>query len=308
MEHIRIKSYGKINLSLDVRGRMDNGYHRVEMVMHGIELHDIVKVAFAQKSSGGVNIKLNVDKNSLPKDERNIAYAAAMRMSEIYPEISGDITVDIKKEIPIGAGLAGGSGNGAAVILALNELWNLDLPIEKLMDLGAGLGADVPFSIMIQACKNNCIELKHNISMSTAALAVGTGTSLQAITALGGDIVLINPGISVSTREVYEGIDSCDIAERPDNLSLIEAVKCGSFDAIKKNMVNVLELYTLNRYSIVNRIKSEILDILGKDAPVLMTGSGPTVYVLTRNESETKSVFNYMKNRYPAVFVSKLLK
>lgn len=304
MNQITLKAYGKINMSLDVKGVMDDGYHEVEMVMQGIKLHDEVKIKTLHKDAGGIKISLGVNKWYLPKDEKNIAYKAALLMGKINPDINGEIRIDIKKELPVGAGLAGGSGNGAAVLLGLNKLWDLGLTLKELMKIGEKLGADVPFSMMIQAKMNEALGFKDDEFTSVAALAKGTGTRLTPIKPFGCNMVLVKPKFSVSTKEVYREIDRFDPQIRPNNKELIKAMENKNYREMKKNMVNILELYTLHRYSIVDDIKREMIDLLGEESLVLMTGSGPTVYGLTQNHKAAKIVFERMKDRYPESFVS----
>ena len=159
MKRIHVKSYAKINLSLDVLRRLENGYHEVEMVMQQILLHDEVDVKW-KESDEPFRIVLQTNRPYLPVDERNLAYKAAQLMHEQYGEgRTGSLRIDIKKRIPVAAGLAGGSGNGAAVIHGLNSLWNLGLDVSSLNQIGSKLGSDVPFCIMGQAKMNRSLGL-----------------------------------------------------------------------------------------------------------------------------------------------------
>lgn len=318
MNQIRIYSYAKINLSLDVKGILENGYHEVEMVMQGIDLCDQVVIkSFAYSAdeqndnpkscNNGLEISLGVNKWYLPKDERNIAYKAAILMGELNPNITDRIRIDIKKKIPVGAGLAGGSGNGAAVVLGLNKLWNLNLPLKTLMKIGGRLGADVPFCVMVQAKMNKELGFADDELATTAAFAEGPGTELTPIIPIKQSVALVKPKISVSTKEVYQGIDDMEILTRPDNKSLINAIKTKNTKKIRENMVNVLELYTLNRYSSVKSIKNEVKEVLGSNSLVMMTGSGPTIYALTDDEKSAMQVLDKMRDRYPESFLSRTL-
>lgn len=305
MRRICIKSYAKINLSLDVIGLNDDGYHDVSMVMQQIELHDDVLVRFAAREDwdrkesdnavvvNDITIELSSNKPFLPRDERNLACKAAILMAEAYGRrddlCGGKIRIDIKKKIPVAAGLAGGSGNAAAVILALNTLWQLRLSMEEMMEMGAALGADVPFCIMGQAAANRGLDryIYESRFASCAALAEGTGTKLTPVKALGAGIVLIKPPFSVSTKEVYQGVDAeiermekLDTAIiRPDNEEMIAGLMTGDRSKVIKNMSNLLELYTLKKYPRVAEIKQRLALETEADA-VLMSGSGPTVYAV----------------------------
>ena len=298
-QQITVYSYGKINLSLDVLGVTADGYHEVEMIMQAIMLHDHVLIKWDPFESGSrLNedgdeariIDLHTDVPYVPDDNRNIAYKAAALMLELFPENKGRISIDIKKRIPVAAGLAGGSGNGAAVIMGLARLWKLDLPLDELMDIGARLGSDVPFSIMSQAACNSMFGYKSDKMAATCALATGRGTHLKPLKALPSWVLLAKPPLSVSTAEVYKGIDSCMINSRPDNVRLAEAISAGNKEGMRQNMINVLENYTLQRYYKVNTLKKCIEKSTTNDEIVLMTGSGPTIFALCDSREEGKEL------------------
>ena len=181
-----IKAYGKLNLSLDITGILENGYHSVSMVMQSVELCDIVSL---EKNDTG-EISVVTDKENAPDGCDNIAYKACQLMKETYG-LSCGFDVKIKKEIPIAGGMAGGSTDAAAVIRGINEICGLEKCESELMELGLKLGADVPF----------CIQTK-------CALAEGIGEKLTNIKGLPSDfyILLVNPNISVSTKEIYHRV------------------------------------------------------------------------------------------------------
>jgi len=341
MNGISIKSYAKINLSLDVLGVNDDGYHEVSMVMQQIALHDDVLVRFIPKerrndlsgdeSIENINIELSANKPYLPRDERNIAYKAAQLMGSRYGDRDdlkgGKVRIDIKKRIPVAAGLAGGSGNAAAVILALNSLWKLNLPFEEMLELGALLGADVPFCIMGQAAANTSLDdyvTTHKLA-TCAALAEGTGTRLTPVKGLGANLVLVKPNFSVSTKEVYQGVDAeieryekfdaseADDADkdflvlvRPDNEELIEALAEDDREKIVGNMYNLLELYTLKAYPRVAEIKQKMRKETKADA-VLMSGSGPTVYGVYFDKNRATSAYLKVRNLAKEVYLTRTL-
>lgn len=297
MKQIELKSFAKINLSLDVCGLLDNGFHEVSMVMQQILLCDDVKVCWEENPAAEkLQINLSTNKHYLPNDERNLAYKAAVLMAADHcPELTGTIAIDIKKRIPIAAGLAGGSGNGAAVIHALNQLWDLGLSVEDLCVTGAKLGSDVPFCIMGQAAANENIKdrFADDPMACHCALATGTGTTLKPIQGLRSYLVLSKPAISVSTAEVYKGIDKEIIPERPDNEELITALSENISKLIAKNMVNVLENFTLKSYPIIMYTKNKMQELCSSGC-VLMSGSGPTVYGICENINESKEICRKM--------------
>jgi len=297
MKKIELKSFAKINLTLDVLGKLDNGFHEVSMVMQQILLCDDVLLRWREDpGETGVIIKLSTNRPYLPTDERNLAYKAAMLMTERFGDMRrGILRIDIKKRIPVAAGLAGGSSNGAAVLHGIRKLWGLSISLEDLCQLGSQLGSDVPFCIMGQAAANEVLkeDFAGDPLACHCALATGTGTDLKPITGLRSHLVLSKPPISVSTAEVYKGIDSSDIPRRPDNDEMILALKQNNREHITKNMVNVLENFTLNRYPIVMYTK-DMLQRLCAPNCVLMSGSGPTVFGLCKNITESKEICRQM--------------
>jgi 4-diphosphocytidyl-2-C-methyl-D-erythritol kinase len=299
IQSINLKSYAKINLTLDVKGIHDNGFHEVEMIMQQILLCDDISVRWHGGGDGfAVNLKTN--RRYLPVDERNLAYKAAMLMKEESDrdgeEICGKLDIDIKKRIPVAGGLAGGSGNGAAVLHALNVIWGKDMDVKGLIEIGSKLGSDVPFCIMGQAAEN--MNLKGRFADDPlachCALATGTGTELKPLKGLKSHLILSKPAISVSTAGVYKGIDSEEIPERPDTGAMIAALEEENRCEIEKNMVNVLENYTLKRYAVVMYTKNKIQRECNPRS-VLMSGSGPTVFGLCNSREEAKRICDIMR-------------
>ena len=289
--NIQLKSYAKINLSLDVKGVTGDGMHLVEMVMQQILLCDDIAMSWTP-GAGGLEISLKTNRRFLPTDERNLAYKAALVMNEIRGgDANGKLEINIKKRIPVAAGLAGGSGNGAAVLHGLNVLWGMDLSLEELCGAGARLGSDVPFCVMGQAAENDVLNDRFATDHLAChcALATGTGTDLEPLKGLESHIVLSKPPISVSTAKAYQGIDSIEIPERPDTEELIEGLKTKDYSRIEKNMVNVLENYTLKEYPTVVYTKNKMQEMCAGRA-VLMSGSGPSVYGLTGSIKESRAI------------------
>jgi len=191
----------------------------------------------------------------------------------------GKILIELNKKISVGAGLAGGSGNGAAVLHGLNALWRLRLTIDELCEFGAELGSDVPFSVIAQAkaCRNIPRYLSYDPKACNCARARGRGIELKNCLGIDKLILLVKPKFSVSTKAVYQGIDSCTIFERPDNDALERALLSGDESKVYENMVNVLENYTLEAYPQLKDIKNKRSSMDGVEK-VLMSGSGPTIY------------------------------
>ena len=307
MKTIQLKSFAKINLTLDVFGLLENGYHEVAMIMQQILLCDDVDIKWKDAAGGSaddnispgdnkISIELSTNRSYLPTDNRNLAYkAAALMADEFGSDKSGLIRIDIKKRIPVAAGLAGGSSNAAVVLHGLNKLWNLGLSVSELCTLGGKLGSDIPFCVMGQAAANDALkdDFKDDPLACHCALATGTGTELKPLTGLKSHLVLSKPAISVSTAEVYKGIDNEIIERRPSNDEMIAALKAKDIETVKKNLVNVLENFTLKRYPIVKYTKDKMSELCYSDS-VLMSGSGPTVFGFCSNINESRRVCEAM--------------
>jgi len=299
MRQIRLNAYGKINLSIDVIGKRADGYHNILMVMHQINLHDSLKISLQKGSEHPILIKS--DAKGLPVDENNIAYKAAALMKEKYPDKNArDIIIDIQKRIPIAAGLAGGSADAAAVFHGLNLLWGCGLSIKELMELGANLGADIPFCIMSQAAQNAALNI-HGDKVSICALAEGIGEILTPLPSLKAFVVLSKPNISILTREVYENLDLKKISKRPNTESLVKGLYDSDFDRIIGSMSNVLEeVSTAMNPAIEKEIEFMYRASLGKKT--MMTGSGPTIFTLFENIEHAQLTFDSICNQKPWVF------
>lgn len=288
MAELKIKSYGKVNLSLDIAGIRQDGYHDLQTVMQQISLYDEVTVQWTPKrGQRQTDINLVCNKAYLPTDGRNLAYRGAEAMIKRFAHRAGggNIHIHIDKHLPVAAGLAGGSGNGAAVIIALNRLWKLGLNTKELCSIGSELGADMPFCLLIQNTRYSC------------ALCEGTGEVMTPLRiGFRKPILLVKPPFGVSTKEVYQRIDDCVISRRPDTEILVEAIKNGKQQLIYDNMINVLEEYTLNRYKEVQKVKEEIQAETSAEK-VLMTGSGPTVFGMYSRLKDAQKACAVMRSR-----------
>ncbi len=293
---ITLRSFAKINLSIDVIGKLSNGYHEVDMIMQQLELYDKVMVSWEPAEEWSIHVSTN--RVYIPTDQRNIAYKAAQSMIDLAEDShKGKIDIKIEKRIPVAAGLAGGSGNGAIVLLALNHLWRLELDVAKLCETGALLGADVPFCIMGCAKSNKLLGLQMNNDplACSCARARGIGTDLEPIKAgLDCFVILTKPPISVSTKVVYEGLDLSGEIERPNNNQLVAGLKEKNYYKVTKNMINVLEIYTIKRYPVIMYTKNKIMEF-GKPLQVLMSGSGPTVFAIYTNKEKARLAAVYLK-------------
>ena len=281
MNSIELKSRAKINLSIDVLGKRDDGYHLVEMIMQTIDLYDVIKIK--QLDTNDVVIKSN--SSHIPLDNDNIVYKAIELLRQRF-NINKGIEVFIEKNIPVAAGMAGGSSNAAAVLVGLNKLWKLNLTEQELQELSLKLGADVPY----------CISGK-------TALAEGIGEKLSYIKGLPKNISILicKPNLFVSTKDVYQGLDLNNIENRPNNKLLIECLEKGDIDSLSKNMSNVLENVTSKIHKEINEIEEIMManSALGS----MMSGSGPTVFGLFDKSENALKCKDILLQQYSQVYV-----
>lgn len=283
MNSIDLKSRAKVNLSIDVLGKREDGYHLVEMIMQTIDLYDKLKITEIEENS----ILIKSNSLDIPLNEDNIMYKAINLLKNQF-NIEKGIEISIEKNIPVAAGMAGGSSNAAAVLVGLNKLWNLGLSENELKDIGLKLGADVPF----------CIT-------GGSALAEGIGEKLTNIKGLPEDlnILVCKPNIFVSTKEVYQSLNMDKVKRRPQNKELIDALQKEDVKFISENMVNVLEEVTSLKYSEIGQI--EDIMIKNKALGSMMSGSGPTVFGLFDNKDCAIKAKEDLQAKYNQVYLVK---
>ena len=257
MDKIQLKALAKINLGLDVLRRREDGYHEVKMIMQTIGLHDDLEIR--KTKTPGIQVKTNL--YYLPTNENNLVYKAAKLLMDEF-QIQDGVSIQLKKRIPVAAGMAGGSSDGAAVLWGINQMYGLGLSMQALMERGVRLGADVPY----------CIQ-------RGTALAEGIGEKLSVLPPMPKCTILIaKPGISVSTKFVYENLHANDLKpeQHPDVDSMIEAMRQMDLGLLCSRMGNVLETVTIPAYPVINEIKRTMMDngAIGS----MMSGSGPTVF------------------------------
>lgn len=310
---IMLFSYAKINLSIDIGDVMPSGMHPVDMVMQQISLRDEISIRFTDEmppepiNSFGANLKgfeiyLRTNLRYLPNNRYNLAWRAAELMIDEYGDRvnpKGLIEIFIKKRIPVAAGMAGGSGNAAAIMHGLNAMWELGLSLEELCEQGAKLGSDIPFCLMAQSKSNKDLpeNIRYSNIASTCARARGTGTELSKVRPLKSSILVVTPRLSVSTRTVFTGIDECTISDRPNNDKLCRALRYGDKNTVYSEMINVLEEFTLKEYPEVAELKRFMIETCEGARKVLMSGSGPTVFAIFDNESQAKKYATVFKEK-----------
>jgi len=261
---MKINAPAKINLSLDVLKKRDDGYHELKMIMQSVSLYDEINIEIDDK------ISINSNKKNIPLDNRNLAWKAAELFFE-YTGVSGGCKIYIEKNIPDGAGLGGGSSDAAAVLKALNDIYNTNLTDEQLQKIAIKIGADVPFFIIGGTC-----------------LAEGIGEKLTKIeNKLNPYVIIYKPDFSISTKWVYENLN---LACKPQfNIDeIIDDLKNGNISFSNK-IFNWLEEVSIHEYPEISNIKNNMKS-LGADG-VLMSGSGSSVFGIFFDEIKAKQAF-----------------
>ncbi|WNC14948.1 4-(cytidine 5'-diphospho)-2-C-methyl-D-erythritol kinase [Brevibacillus brevis] len=281
---ISVKAPAKINLTLDVLAKRPDGYHEVEMVMTTVDLADRVDLTLREDGE----ITLDCSASFVPDDIRNHAYKAAVLLKERY-HVRAGVHVYIDKQIPVAAGLAGGSSDAAATLRGLNQLWSLGLTLEELAAVGAEIGSDVPFCVY-----------------GGTALAKGRGEQITHLSPPAACwVILAKPPIGVSTADVYGNLRVQEIASHPSTGNMLQAIETQDFSLMCQSLGNVLENVTLSLHPQVRQIK-ELMIASGADG-VLMSGSGPTVFALVQKEAKVHRIYNALRGFVKDVFVARML-
>lgn len=252
--------YAKINLSLDILGRRQDGYHEVQMLMQSLTLRDTLTLSINK----GKDILMTCSDATLPVEEHNLAYRAAAMFCEAC-RLPRGITLHLEKKIPVAAGLAGGSSDAAAVLRGLNEMYDCPLTEKELAALGLTLGADVPYCLMLGT-----------------VLSEGIGEKLTPLPAAPSCYcLLVKPEAGASTKQIYTNYDTFAAAKHithPDTKGLLSALSARDYPGIVSRLCNVLEPVTSQLVPEISHLK-QLLMTLGADG-ALMSGSGPTVFAL----------------------------
>lgn len=267
MDKIDVKALAKINIGLDVTGIREDGYHEVKMIMQTVNLFD--KITISKVAEPGVSMTTNL--KFLTVGDDNLCIKAAKLLIDEF-DIKQGIQISLEKHIPVAAGMAGGSTDAAAILFGMNKMFKLGLSRKDMMERGVKLGADVPYCVM-----------------RGTALAEGIGEVLSPLPPMVKCPVLIaKPGISVSTKQVYEALDSCfDKVVHPDIDGIIEDIKNQDLTAICSKMGNVLEDVTIPMHPVIADIKKCMMDNGAVGA--MMSGSGPTVFGFFNDNKTAKA-------------------
>lgn len=252
---MKLKAMAKVNLGLDVLRRREDGYHEVRMIMQTIDLYDVINI---EKNTTGT-IRITCDREDLECDDNNLIYKAAVKILD-YAGIKQGFDIALEKNIPIAAGMAGGSTDAAATLVGINKILNLGLSTQELKNIGVQIGADVPY----------CIQ-------GGTQLSEGIGEVLTILPPAPDCIVLVaKPTIGVSTKYVYENLNVHKITDHPDIDGMLMSIRTNDLMGVVSTMDNILENVTIKEYPLIGELKDTMVQA-GALAS-LMSGSGPTVF------------------------------
>ena len=276
-------AYAKVNLTLDVLGKREDGYHDLKSVMQTLSIRDDIEIDVGT----GKPWKLLCSKEGIPTDERNLAWKAAKVYCDTMKKDPNGLEIRITKRIPVEAGLGGGSADAAAVLRALNEYYGNPLSILALAELGAQVGSDVPFCVV---CGTAMVE--------------GRGEKLRKLPDMPDCVfVVCKPDFSVSTPALYKKIDEVTIANRPDNQAMESALLAGDLEKVAHNLCNVFDPVVTEDHLELNYIKSLFhqYGAIGYQ----MTGSGSAVFAIVSEFEVAAVICNMLQANYPNVFIGK---
>jgi len=274
VDQVVIKAMAKVNLGLDVLRRLENGYHEVKMVMQTVNLYDELVV----KKEEGCKITITSNTGELPLNEDNLIFKAAKLIFE-KAGCSYGVSIHLNKNIPIAAGMAGGSTDAAATLLAMNHLFEFGMSKEALAGIGVRIGADVPYCIY-----------------GGTYLSEGIGEVLTKLPdAPDCFVVVAKPDISVSTKYVYENLHANELKYHPDIDGMVEAIREGSLDGVCERMENVLETVTETKYTQITELKTIMKEHGAMRA--MMSGSGPTVFGLYEVKENAEAAAEVIRSR-----------
>jgi len=279
-----LNSYAKINLYLKIGKKLKSGYHNIQSVMQPIELHD--NISFEKLNEDLIMVQSN---NPDLESKGNLAYKAASLLKDNF-KVKEGVRINIEKTIPMSAGLGGGSSNAANALVILNKIWNLNLAQKKLIEFGTEIGSDVPFFIV-----------------GKTALVEGIGDKIKPLRKSQSiNIVLINPGIKVSTSWAYNQYDKTKgkLSNNKKNIKeLISAINKKDIKKISENIYNDFDPIIEKKFEIVREIKTNLKKFDALDS--MVSGSGPTVFGLFDSIYPAREAYFKLKDMYPFVFLTK---
>lgn len=276
MKELRLKARAKINLTLDVTGKREDGYHLLETIMQTVALYDGIYMKKLEKPE----IKLKTNLYWLPTDERNLAWKAANLMRETFG-IQEGVFIEIDKRIPVAAGLAGGSTDCAAVLVGMNRLFDLHLSQKELEALAGKLGSDIPY----------CVRRGTVLCEGVGEIMTNAAHPCPRCY-----VVLAKLPVSVSTVSVYKGLKWDQVTAHPDTAEMLRAMEAGDVTKMGSLLCNVLETVTIQMHPEIQRIKERLVELGAEGA--LMSGSGPTVFALFKEKDAAKQAAERVKKEF----------
>lgn len=276
MKDIRLRARAKINLTLDVTGKRDDGYHLIQSIMQTVSLYDGIYMKRIQKNE--IILKSNL--SWLPTDNRNLAYRAAELMKAKFGITEG-VFIEIDKRIPVAAGLAGGSADCAAVLVGMNRLFDLGLSMKELESLAFLLGSDIPY----------CVQRGTVVSEGVGEILTPVICPCPMCY-----VVLAKLPVSVSTATVYRGLDWQSVQDHPDTKGMIQAMAEADITKMGQLLGNVLETVTIPMHPQIAQLKEELVQLGAEGA--LMSGSGPTVFGLFKEEESAKKAASTIRKKF----------
>ena len=269
------KAYAKINIALDAVGKREDGYHLLRMIMQTVDIYDEIEL----KKNNTNKIHVTTDKYYLPTDEKNLAFKAAKLFKDTYG-IKDGVDINIKKNIPVSAGMAGGSSDAATVLFLMNKVFNKNISKTSLEKLAVKIGADVPY----------CID-------GGTALCEGIGEKITKLKPFKDKIlIVVKPNFGVSTKDVYRDLDITKIHKHADIEGIIRCMGRDELYGVSTRMRNVLENVTIKKHRVIREIKDEMRN--SGAVGTMMSGSGPTVFGFFEDMLVAQKAYDRMKSLY----------
>ena len=274
------KSYAKINLTLDVIEKREDGYHNIDGIMQLIDLYDEVEVNISD------HFEITSNSRDIPLDENNLVYKAYIALKEKY-KFNEKFSIHIEKNIPVAAGIAGGSTNSAVVIEMIDEILGLNMSLKDRKEIGRSIGADIPYLLVGKTARTR-----------------GIGDELEILDSLPTtDILIVNNGVEIATPYVYSNIVPSGNSDRIDKL--INVYKNKNYDEFFKGLYNVMEKVSISYCPEIQNIKDKMYEF--NCIKSLMSGSGPTVFGIFNDDKDIKKAYDYFKKIYKNTFIVKTM-
>ncbi|WP_455521252.1 4-(cytidine 5'-diphospho)-2-C-methyl-D-erythritol kinase [Parvimonas micra] len=274
------KSYAKINLTLDVIEKRQDGYHNIDGIMQMIDLYDEVEVKNSDK------FEITSNSKDIPLDERNLVYKVYKVLKEKY-KFNERFSIRIEKNIPVSAGIAGGSTNSAVVIEMIDEILGLNMSLDDKKQIGKSVGADIPYLLVGKTARTR-----------------GIGDELEILDSLPTtDILIVNNGVEIATPYVYSNIVPSGNSDRIDKLINVYMNK--NYDEFFKGLYNVMEKVSISYCPEIQNIKDKMYEF--NCIKSLMSGSGPTVFGIFNDNKDIKKAYDYFKKIYKNTFIVKTM-